>query len=170
MFFFGLGTGDCPVFEGMWDYGLLAVGGTITGAKKILSSEACVAFNPSGGYHHAAPERAAGFCYIDDVALACAVLAEEGMKVLYLDVDVHHGDGVAYGFYDRSDVMTISLHENPRILFPATGFEDEIGRGEGKGYCVYILSCADGSLYTGMTCDLDRRLSEHKAGRGARWT
>jgi acetoin utilization protein AcuC len=134
----GIGSTDCPVFEGLYDYAALATGGTILGASLVMDGKTQIAFNPSGGYHHAAPERAAGFCYIDDVALACEVLAEAGMKVLYLDVDVHHGDGVAYGFYDRSDVMTISLHENPRILFPGTGFEDEIGRSQGEGYCVNI--------------------------------
>jgi acetoin utilization protein AcuC len=72
------------------------------------------------------------------VALACTILAEEGKRVLYLDVDVHHGDGVAYAFYDRCDVMTISLHQNPRTLFPGTGFENEIGTGKGKGYCVNV--------------------------------
>jgi acetoin utilization protein AcuC len=66
------------------------------------------------------------------------ILAEEGKRVLYLDVDVHHGDGVAYAFYGRRDVMTISLHQNPRTLFPGTGFENEIGSGEGEGYCVNV--------------------------------
>jgi acetoin utilization protein AcuC len=103
-----------------------------------LSGEADVAFNPSGGFHHAGPQRASGFCYINDVVLACMILAEEGKRVLYLDVDVHHGDGVAYAFYERRDVMTISLHQNPRTLFPGTGFENEIGSGEGEGYCVNI--------------------------------
>jgi acetoin utilization protein AcuC len=122
----------------MYDYGILAVGGTLIGVKMILSGSVDIAFNPSGGFHHAGPEHASGFCYIDDVALACMVLAEEGKRVLYLDVDVHHGDGVAYGFYDRSDVMTISFHENPETLFPGTGFVDEIGKEEGKGYCVNV--------------------------------
>ncbi|MGA1980562.1 MAG: acetoin utilization protein AcuC [Sedimentisphaerales bacterium] len=134
----GIGTPDCPVFEGLYEGAVLAAGGTLVGAKLILSGEADVAFNPSGGFHHAGPERASGFCYINDVALACIILAEEGRRVLYLDVDVHHGDGVAYAFYDRRDVMTISLHQNPRTLFPGTGFEDEIGSGEGKGYCVNV--------------------------------
>lgn len=134
----GIGTGDCPVFAGMYDYSVLAAGGTLTAAKLILSGTAEVAFNPSGGFHHAGPEKASGFCYINDVALACTILAEEGKRVLYLDVDVHHGDGVAYAFYDRCDVMTISLHQNPRTLFPGTGFEDEIGTGKGKGYCVNV--------------------------------
>ena len=132
----GIGTGDCPVFNGLYEYSVLATGGTLVAAKMILSGDANVAFNPSGGFHHAGPEQAAGFCYINDVALACTVLAEQGKRVLYLDVDVHHGDGVAYAFYDRSDVMTISFHQNPRALFPGTGYVDEIGTGQGKGYCV----------------------------------
>jgi len=134
----GIGTSDCPVFKGLYGGAVLAAGGTLVGAGLILSGEADVVFNPSGGFHHARPERAAGFCYINDVALACMVLAEQGKRVLYLDVDVHHGDGVAYAFYDRKDVMTISLHQNPRTLFPGTGFECEIGSGEGEGYCVNI--------------------------------
>ncbi len=134
----GIGTLDCPVFSGMYDYAVLATGGTLTAAKLILSGSAEVAFNPSGGFHHAGPEKASGFCYINDVALACTILAEEGKRVLYIDVDVHHGDGVAYGFYDRRDVMTISFHESPGTLFPGTGREDEIGSGQGKGYCVNV--------------------------------
>jgi len=134
----GIGTQDCPVFEGLYDYAVLAAGGTLVAANLILSNSADAAFNPSGGFHHAGPERASGFCYINDVALACMILAEAGKRVLYLDVDVHHGDGVAYTFYGRSDVMTISFHENPRALFPGTGFEDEIGSGEGAGYCVNV--------------------------------
>jgi len=134
----GIGTLDCPVFSGMYEYAVLAAGGTLTAAKLILSGSAEVAFNPSGGFHHAGPEKASGFCYINDVALACMVFSEEGRRVLYLDVDVHHGDGVAYGFYDRRDVMTISFHESPKTLFPGTGFEDEIGEGQGKGYCVNV--------------------------------
>ena len=134
----GIGTQDCPIFKGLYEYSALAAGGTLTAAKMILSGQADIAFNPSGGYHHAGPELAAGFCYINDVALACIVLAEQKKRVLYLDVDVHHGDGVANEFYGRSDVLTISLHQNPKTLFPGTGFENEIGTGEGKGYCVNV--------------------------------
>jgi len=137
-FSMGLGTPDCPVFKGMYDGAALATGGTLVGAKLLLSGEAEAAFNPSGGFHHAGPERASGFCYINDVALGCMILAEGGKRVLYLDVDVHHGDGVAAAFYGRCDVMTISFHQNPRTLFPGTGFENEIGSGEGKGYCVNV--------------------------------
>ncbi|UCE47535.1 MAG: hypothetical protein JSW47_18295, partial [Phycisphaerales bacterium] len=134
----GIGTEDCPIFEGLYDYAVLATGGTLTGARMLLSGDADIAFNPSGGYHHAGPEHAAGFCYINDVALACMVLSEHGKRVLYLDVDVHHGDGVANAFYDRSDVLTLSLHQNPKTLFPGTGFEHEMGQGDGKGYCVNV--------------------------------
>ena len=134
----GIGTPDCPVFKGMYDCAVLSCGGTLTAAKLILSGATDVAFNPSGGFHHAGPECAAGFCYINDVALACMTLAEEGKRVLYLDVDVHHGDGVQNAFYDCSDVMTISFHESPKTLFPGTGFEDEIGTGQGRGHCVNV--------------------------------
>ena len=134
----GLGTGDCPVFEGLYDYAVLATGATVAGAEKIIAGQAQVAFNPSGGYHHAHADRAAGFCYINDVVLGCMTLAAAGKRVLYLDVDVHHGDGVQEAFYERSDVMTISLHQNPRTLFPGTGFANEIGTGEGEGFAVNI--------------------------------
>ncbi len=134
----GIGTTECPVFKGVYEYAVLAVGATLTAAQLILDGKVDLAFNPSGGFHHAHPELAAGFCYINDVALACEVLTEQGKKVLYLDVDVHCGDGVTAFFYQRSDVMTITLHQNPRTLFPGTGFENEIGKGKGKGYCVNI--------------------------------
>lgn len=138
MLFMGIGTGDCPVFPDMYAYPVLACGATLKAAQLILDGSARVAFNPSGGFHHAGPELAAGFCYINDVAIACHVLAEAGKRVLYLDIDVHCGDGVANAFYDRSDVMTISFHESGKTLFPGTGFEDEIGQGDGKGYCVNV--------------------------------
>ena len=134
----GIGLPDCPVFRDMYEYPLWAVGATLTGADAIIEGKTHIAFNPSGGFHHAGPEHAAGFCYINDVALACMLLANAGKKVLYLDVDVHHGDGVANAFYDRDDVLTISFHQSGRTLFPGTGFEDEIGIGKGKGYCVNV--------------------------------
>ena len=138
LYYFGLGSGDCPVFRGMWDYGVVAVGATITGARKILSGDACVAFNPSGGFHHGHAGRAAGFCYINDVALGLMTLADAGKRVAFVDVDVHHSDGVQEAFYSRGDVMTISLHQDGRTLFPGTGYPGDIGEGEGKGYSVNV--------------------------------
>jgi len=134
----GFGQPECPVFREMYDYAALACGATLQGAALVTDGQADVAFNPSGGYHHAGPEMAAGFCYINDVGLACQVLAEQGKRVLFLDVDVHHGDGVQNFFYDRSDVMTMSLHESGETLFPGTGSEDEIGTGPGRGYAVNV--------------------------------
>lgn len=134
----GIGGPDTPVFAGMYDYGMLACGATIKGADLVLSGEADVVFNPSGGFHHAMAERAAGFCYINDVAIASLYLADQGKKVLYLDVDVHHGDGVQQACFDRDDIMTISIHESGRYLFPGTGATEELGQGEGYGYSVNI--------------------------------
>ena len=94
----GIGTVDCPIFKDMYDYSAWACGATLTGAKLILAGETDTAFNPSGGLHHAGPERASGFCFINDMAIACIILTEAGKRVLYLDVDVHHGDGVQNAF------------------------------------------------------------------------
>jgi acetoin utilization protein AcuC len=132
----GLGTPDCPVFDNMYDYVALAAGGSLTGARRIISGEAAVAFNPSGGFHHAQAGHAAGFCYVNDIVVAAEEFAKAGMRVLFLDIDVHHCDGVQDAFFDRSEIMTISLHESGRTLFPGTGFEDEIGTGGGRGYTV----------------------------------
>lgn len=137
-FAMGIGTPDCPVFYGMYDYISLACGASLTGARLILSGETDVAFNPSGGFHHAAPGKASGFCFVNDVVLAAMEFLNSKKRVLFLDLDVHHGDGVQTAFYERNDIMTISMHENGKTLFPGTGFEDEIGRGQGKGYCVNL--------------------------------
>ena len=134
----GIGTPDCPIFDKMFDYAALACGGTLAGAKAILAGEFDVAFNPSGGYHHAHPNSASGFCYINDVAIACMHLAAGGRRVLFLDVDAHHCDGVQEAFYGRGDIMTVSFHESGTTLFPGTGFENEIGVGGGVGYSANV--------------------------------
>ncbi len=85
----------------MYDYAALTVGGTTTAARLLLDGKFDIAFNPSGGYHHAHAGRAAGFCYVNDVAVAAMILAEAGKRVFFLDVDVHHSDGVQSAFYDR---------------------------------------------------------------------
>jgi len=134
----GFGTPDCPVFSDMYRYASLACGATLTGAELILSGEADIAFNPSGGFHHAKAEKASGFCCLNDVVLGCLRLAEKGKRVLFLDVDAHHCDGVQDAFYARNDVMVISLHESGKTLFPWTGFENEIGEGPGFGFNVNV--------------------------------
>jgi acetoin utilization protein AcuC len=134
----GLGTPDTPLFKGMYDYIILAAGGTVTAARLLLEGKARVAFNPSGGFHHSHPARAGGFCFINDVVLGIQTLLSGTPKVLFLDIDAHHCDGVQDAFYGRADVMTISLHESGRTLYPGTGFETEIGEGQGWGYTVNI--------------------------------
>ncbi|MBT8357244.1 MAG: hypothetical protein HKO79_01255 [Desulfobacterales bacterium] len=134
----GLGTPDCPVFSDMYRYASLACGATLTGAELILSGETNIAFNPSGGFHHAKSEFASGFCYLNDVVLGSLRLTEKGKRVLFLDVDAHHCDGVQDAFYTQNDVMVISLHESGETLFPWTGFENEIGEGPGLGFNVNV--------------------------------
>ncbi len=138
MFAFGLGTPETPVFKGMVDYATLAASASLSGAELLVAKQAKIAFNPSGGYHHAEPARASGFCYINDAGLACEFLARHADRVMYIDIDVHHGDGVQNFFYTRNDVMTVSLHETGKEIFPGTGFENEIGFADGTGYAVNL--------------------------------
>lgn len=130
----GLGGLDTPVFADLFTYGAWACGAGLVGADLLLAGEADVVFNLWGGFHHAMRERAEGFCYLNDVALACHHLAAAGRRVAYVDIDAHHGDGVQAAFYHRRDVLTLSLHESGKTLFPWGGFEDEIGEGTGRGF------------------------------------
>jgi acetoin utilization protein AcuC len=134
----GLGTPDTPLFRDLFHYGTWAAGAALRAADLLLQGEADIAFNLLGGFHHALPDRAAGFCYLNDVVLACDRLARAGKRVLCLDVDAHHGDGTQAAFYDRADVLTVSLHESGKTLFPWGGFEDEIGTGPGTGYNINL--------------------------------
>lgn len=135
---YGFGPGDNPVFAGMFEVQALKVGSTLTGAAMLLNGECDVAFSFAGGLHHARPNLASGFCIFNDAAVAIHWLLKQGLRVAYVDIDVHHGDGVQWAFYDSDKVLTISLHQDPRTLFPGTGFVDEIGRGEGEGYSVNV--------------------------------
>jgi acetoin utilization protein AcuC len=137
-FAMGLGGPDTPVFRDLYAYGAWACGSALTAAELLLADVVDVAFSLAGGFHHAHAELASGFCYLNDVALACERLADAGRRVAYVDVDAHHGDGVQDFFYRRRDVLTISLHESGRTLFPGGGFEDEIGEGPGRGYAVNV--------------------------------
>ncbi len=134
---FGLGIGDNPVFQGIYDASRLVAGGSIDAARRI-AEEGCVAFNFAGGLHHAMPDRASGFCIFNDPALAIRTLRRKFGRVLYVDIDAHHGDGVQKVFYHDPRVLTVSIHESGRHLFPGTGFVDELGEGPGLGYSVNI--------------------------------
>jgi acetoin utilization protein AcuC len=130
---YGLGTEDDPGFPGMHEAAALAVGGTLGAARAVASGELLHAFNIGGGLHHAFAAQAAGFCIYNDIALGILALRDAGLKVAYIDIDVHHGDGVQEIFYRDPDVLTISFHESGRYLFPGTGGVDELGAGPGLG-------------------------------------
>ncbi len=130
----GLGPGDNPIFRGMHDASLEVCGASVAAAQAVWEGRVARAFNPAGGLHHAMPDRASGFCIYDDPAFAIEWLLRHGaQRVAYVDVDTHHGDGVQAMFYDDPRVLTISLHESGRYLFPGTGFPDEIGEGDALG-------------------------------------
>ncbi|MFC0846911.1 MULTISPECIES: acetoin utilization protein AcuC [Streptomyces] len=123
---YGLGTVDDPAFAGMHEASALIAGQSVGAAEAVWRGDAAHAVNFAGGLHHAMPGGAAGFCIYNDAALAIARLLELGAeRVAYVDVDVHHGDGVQTAFWDDPRVLTISLHEHPRLLFPGTGWPEE---------------------------------------------
>ncbi len=134
----GLGTGDNPVFPGMYRFSIICSGGTLQGARMLERDEARFVFNPIGGFHHAGKDHAGGFCYINDIAIAIKDLVSRGKRIVYIDIDVHHGNGVESAFYSSDRVLTISLHESGKTLYPWSGFENEIGTGDGIGYNVNI--------------------------------
>ncbi len=135
---FGLGTMDCPVFPGVYDYSVLVTGGTLLAAKLVEDGRYDLAFNIAGGFHHAQRANAEGFCYINDIVIAIRDLLRRGHRIAYVDIDAHHGDGVQSAFYEDDRVLTISLHESGKTLFPWSGFETEIGLGPGKGYNINV--------------------------------
>lgn len=136
---YGLGTPDDPAFAGMHQVSALIAGQSVGAAEAVWRGEADHAVNFSGGLHHAMPGAASGFCIYNDAALAIARLLELGAeRVAYVDVDVHHGDGVQEAFRDDPRVLTVSLHEHPRTLFPGTGFPTETGEGAGEGAAVNL--------------------------------
>jgi acetoin utilization protein AcuC len=133
LFSHGLGTGDNPVFPGVYEWGTLVAGSSIDCAKEVLAGRVEIAFNIAGGLHHAMPSHASGFCHINDVVLAIVPLVEAGKRVAYVDIDAHHGDGVQHAFYKTDQVLTLSVHQDGHTIFPGSGFVGEIGQEEGRG-------------------------------------
>lgn len=132
---FGLGTEDTPIFPTIHEGAARLVGGTIHALDLVASGKAERAFHVGGGLHHGMRRKASGFCVYNDAAVAIAhVRKQYGSRVLYVDTDAHHGDGVQWLFYDDDDVMTLSIHETGRYLFPGTGMVTERGNGKGYGY------------------------------------
>ncbi|MBM7621344.1 acetoin utilization protein AcuC [Bacillus tianshenii] len=132
---YGLGTEDTPIFPNMHEASALLVGGTLTAVDYVMSGKSEHALNLGGGLHHGFPGKASGFCIYNDSAVAIKYLQEKyNARVLYVDTDAHHGDGVQWAFYEDPDVCTLSIHETGRYLFPGTGNVNERGQGDGYGY------------------------------------
>jgi acetoin utilization protein AcuC len=135
----GLGTPDDPVFEGMHEASALVAGATLAAVRAVYDGSHDHGVSISGGLHHAMPDRASGFCVYNDPAIAIAWLLDQGVeRVAYVDIDVHHGDGVQAVFWDDPRVLTISLHESGRTLFPGTGDPSDIGGPNAKGTAINV--------------------------------
>ena len=134
---------DCPVFDGLYDYCRVYTGGSIDGAMRLNAGISDVAINWAGGLHHAKRTEASGFCYINDIVLAILELLKYHARVLYLDIDVHHGDGVEEAFYLTDRVMTVSFHKFGDYFFPGTGDVKDVGERRGK-YCSLNVPLRDG--------------------------
>jgi acetoin utilization protein AcuC len=136
---FGLGSPDVPIVPGMHDAAAHICGATLRAAELVMSGEYTRAFSISGGLHHARHAEASGFCVYNDLACAIRWLQRQhGARVMYIDIDAHHGDGVQQIFYADPDVLTVSFHESGAFLYPGTGFIDEMGEGDGYGYSVNV--------------------------------
>jgi acetoin utilization deacetylase AcuC-like enzyme/acyl-CoA hydrolase/GNAT superfamily N-acetyltransferase len=135
---FHLGGDDCPVFQGLFDYVLLYTSATITGVNLITEQNANVVLNPLGGFHHASRSYAEGFCYVNDAIVAIDMLLAKGFRVAYIDIDAHHGNGVQDAYYGDDRVLTVSLHQSGKTLYPWSGFETEIGEGIGRGFTINV--------------------------------
>ena len=136
---FGFGMGDNPPARGLFDAAALSSGSSIVATELVMSGASPVAFAIAGGvHHHAMPARASGFGVFNDAVIAIQGLVDDGLRVAYVDIDCHHGDGVQLGFYETDRVLTISIHESGQFLFPGTGYTDETGRGDGTGYSVNV--------------------------------
>src|SRR5947208_15511864 len=130
-----LDMGETPAFKGCYEATSLVVGASIVAADEVMGGRLSHAFNPSGGLHHAHPERASGFCIFNDPAVTINYWKTKYKvkRLVYLDIDAHHGDGVMYGFFNDPSVLDIDFHESGKYLFPGTGFPDEIGENGAKG-------------------------------------
>ncbi|ORX62948.1 histone deacetylase [Hesseltinella vesiculosa] len=129
---------DCPIFDGIYDFCQRYSGATIEAARKLIAGGADICINWSGGLHHAKKSEASGFCYVNDIVLGILEMLRYFPRVLYVDIDIHHGDGVQEAFYMTDRVMTVSFHKYNGDFFPGTGHLDEIGSSLGKYYSVNV--------------------------------
>lgn len=129
---------DCPVFDGIYDLASLSTGGSLEGAIRLNHGQVDIAINWSGGMHHAKKSEASGFCYLNDIVIGILELLKHHARVLYIDIDIHHGDGVQEAFNLTDRVMTISFHRYGNYFFPCTGNMYEIGMGQGRYFAVNV--------------------------------
>lgn len=135
----GLGTADNPIFPHMHEASAIITGGSLAAAREIAAGRARRAVSIGGGMHHAMPDRAAGFCVYNDVAIAISWLLDNGFdRIAYIDVDAHHGDGVQHAFLEDPRVLTISIHQHPATLWPNTGWSSEVGAGPAEGTAINL--------------------------------
>merc|ERR1719435_177685 len=135
---YNVGAADCPVFDGLYEFCARYTGASLEAAEKIVTEQADIAVNWSGGLHHAKKFEASGFCYVNDIVIAILELLKYHPRVCYIDIDIHHGDGVQEAFYFTDRVMTVSFHKYGNYFFPGTGDMYEAGAENGRGYSINI--------------------------------
>ncbi|EPQ50595.1 histone deacetylase [Gloeophyllum trabeum ATCC 11539] len=148
-------TEDCPIFADMFTFCRMSAGGSLAAARKLCARTTDIAINWSGGLHHAKRGEASGFCYVNDIVLGILELLRYFPRVLYIDIDIHHGDGVEHAFYHTNRVMTVSFHKYTGDFFPGTGKLEDNGAGVGKHFCLNV------PLQDGITDDMYTTLFKH---------
>ncbi len=161
---FGIGTDDTPIFPNMHEASARLVGGTLTAVDYVMENKASHALNLGGGLHHGFHGRASGFCVYNDSSVAIKYIQQKyKARVLYIDTDAHHGDGVQWSFYEDPDVCTISIHETGRYLFPGTGNVTERGSGQGYGtsFNLPIDAFTEDESFLDLYMTAFREIAEH---------
>eukprot|EP01026_Neomeris_dumetosa_P015139 TRINITY_DN15729_c0_g1_i5.p1 TRINITY_DN15729_c0_g1~~TRINITY_DN15729_c0_g1_i5.p1 ORF type:complete len:443 (-),score=47.68 TRINITY_DN15729_c0_g1_i5:568-1896(-) len=164
---FNIMTDDCPVFDGLYDFVQLYTGASLDAAARLNGGSCDIAVNWAGGLHHAKRQEASGFCYINDLVLAILELLKVYARVLYIDIDIHHGDGVEEAFYTTDRVMTISFHKYGDSFFPGTGALDDLGEYNGRYYSVNVPlkdGCNDDTFWTLFEPIIDRAIERFRPG------
>ena len=159
---FNLGA-DCPIFDGLYEYCQSYTGGSIAGAARINQQSSDIVLNWAGGMHHAKRGEASGFCYVNDIVLAILELLKVHPRVLYIDIDIHHGDGVEEAFYLTNRVMTLSFHQMGGNFFPGTGHSDDMGSKSGKNYSLNfpLLAGMDDAAYESIFRPVVEKVMAH---------
>jgi len=154
---------DCPVFDGLYEYCQAYTGGSISGAARLNQGCSDIVLNWSGGMHHAKKGEASGFCYVNDIVLAILELLKVHPRVLYIDIDIHHGDGVEEAFYLTNRVMTLSFHQAGGNFFPGTGHINDMGAKSGKNYSLNfpLLAGMDDASYESIFKPVVQKVMEH---------